>query len=102
MATATRDDVRNRLPHQIKGIPDDGQIDVALDEAEAKTAQYDDVDSVKRAEANWACYYLLKSIIQVPESETDGPISNELAEDPAAEYKRTFYNIVTNPGPEVV
>lgn len=104
MATADRDDVKNRLPHQIKEIPNNDQIDVALEEATAKTANYDITDSsgVKRAEANWACYYLLKSVIQVPQTETDGPITNELAEDPAAEFKRNFYNIVTTPGLELI
>jgi len=102
MATAEYSDIEERLPHQVKGLPTEKQMDKALEEAEAKAARYSGIDNVRRAEANWACYYLLKNIIQVPQTETDGPISNELSEDPAAEFKRAFYSEATDPGPELV
>lgn len=103
MATASYQDIQDRLPHQVKDIPTEDQMDKGLAEAVGKASKYDiPSGDLARAEANWACYYLLKTVIQVPETETDGPISNTLAEDPAAEYKRRFFDIATIPGPELV
>lgn len=105
MPVADEQDVRDILPHQVENLPTKDDIDVVLAAAEAKTAQYPDVTDtaiIKKAQANWACYRLLKTKVQLPQREQDGPIENELAEDPAADYKRAFNNLMTAPGPELI